>query len=325
MSKSHRFCGPERAVVAILVAGVLAAVPSLVIADFPLDECPLAEDAWVFCTAFEDGDFSVWDDWDGNPPPETVLLADPGPWAVDGNHVARLRAPEGRGGADLLKVLPSTYDVMYARWYVQWEPDFDFSAPGHGSGIYAGDRGELGKSGYRPDGTDRFGAGLEPFNANHRLVAYGYYRGMYQDCVDPEGSCWGDRFPCMLDEGQGYCTKPQHREGDNPPPVLESGRWYCIEMMFDAGTPSPDGSVTDGVLDFLIDGESYGPWDDLWLRTSPDLKLSILWLQLFHHGDHSVGGMLLDNVVVSTEPIGCRSDEVPAKRETWSGAKSSYR
>jgi hypothetical protein len=35
--------------------------------------------------------------------------------------------------------------------------------------------------------------------------------------------------------------------------------------------------------------------------------------------------MLLDNVVVSTAPIGCRTDEVPTEGKTWSGVKSTYR
>ncbi|MCP4573102.1 MAG: hypothetical protein GY838_12165 [bacterium] len=304
---------------------LMVAAPMTALADFPLDECPLGDENWVFCTAFEDGDFSVWDDYDGNPAPDNVLLEDPGPWNVAGNHVARLRVPAGRGGVDLIKVMPSTYDIMYARWYVQWEPGYDFSVLSHGGGIWAGDRNMLSRSGYRPDGTDRFGAGLEPYASNGRLNTYGYYRGMYQDCVDPEGLCWGDRFPCMLDEGQGYCTEPQHRDDATPPPVLESGRWYCIEMMFDAGTPSPDGSTADGVLNFWIDGVEQGPWDDLWLRTSADLKLSVLWLQLFHHDVHPVAGILLDNVVVSTAPIGCRADEVPADSQTWSGVKADYR
>ena len=54
-----------------------------------------------------------------------------------------------------------------------------------------------------------------------------------------------------------------------------------------------------------MDGLEIGPWDDLWFRTTEDLKISILWLSLFHHTDHSVEGIYLDNVVVSTSLIGC--------------------
>jgi hypothetical protein len=60
----------------------------------------------------------------------------------------------------------------------------------------------LGRSDYRPSGSDHAGTWLEP---NPRLGGrpnlYSYYRGMYQDCADPNGQCWGDNFPCMTDEG----------------------------------------------------------------------------------------------------------------------------
>jgi hypothetical protein len=270
----------------------------------PVNECEAMEPEWVFCSSFEEGDKSIWDDSDGNPDETNLLMEDPGPFGLDGNHVMRLRVPEGRGGADLVKVLPSSHDRAYARWYVMWEPDYDFSAPNHGGGLHAGSRDYLGRSDYQPDGDDWFGGWLEPDTDEHRLNVYSYYRGMYQDCVDPDGSCWGDHFPCMVDEGETFCEKPQHRETVLPP-VMETGRWYCLEIMMDGATPVTSDAEADGVLDWWIDGVEIGPWDDLWLRTTPDLKITILWLSLFHHGDHSVEGVMLDNVVVSTERIGC--------------------
>jgi hypothetical protein len=44
---------------------------------------------------------------------------------------------------------------------------------------------------------------------------------------------------------------------------------------------------------------SKGEWNVL------PLQLHILWLSLFHHASHSVEGIMLDNVVISTQPIGC--------------------
>jgi len=256
----------------------------------------------VFCSEFEEGDFSIWDDFDGNPSPWNLLVQDPGPVPTTGNHVARLRVPDGRGTTDLVKVLPARYDRLYARWYQQWEPGYDFSVAVHGGGLHAGDRGKLGHSGDRPAGDDWFSAWLEPWYGPLRL--YTYYRGMYQDCVNPAGSCWGDDFPCFRDEGQAYCTDPWHRETIMPP-TMQTGRWYCLEMMMDGGTPVTSGANADGQMNFWIDGTAYGPWNDLWFRTTPNLKLEILWLSLFHHDAHSVEGIMLDNVVVSTDPIGC--------------------
>jgi len=273
------------------------------------DECGSRPAAWVFCTGFEEGNKNLWDDYDGNPDATNLLMANPGPQNRAGNTVMRLRVPPGRGTADLIKVLPQSYDRLYARWYIQWEPGYDFREENHGGGLHAGDRGLLGRSNYRPTGADWFSAWLEPNMNLQKLNAYMYYRGMYQDCADPNGSCWGDSIPCMLDEGSAYCTKAQHRER-TAPPTLQSGRWYCVEMMLDGGTPTSTASGANGVLDFWIDGTEIGPWNDLWLRTTSNLKLSILWLNLFFHGDHPTAGVFYDDVVVSTQRIGC-SGAVP--------------
>jgi hypothetical protein len=122
---------------------------------------------------------------------------------------------------------------------------------------------------------------------------------MYQDCANPVGSCWGDSFPCTADDGKTYCKKPQHRDPPMPP-KLTTGKWYRMEMRFNMGTPSVDGSIRDGKIALWVDGVNYGQWDDLWLRTSKDVKISLLTLAIFHHdGTHSDEGVLIDDVVVS--------------------------
>jgi len=270
----------------------------------PLDECDLHEPDWVFCSGFEEGNKDIWDDYDGNPDETNLITEDPGPRGLSGNHVMRLRAPEGRGGADLVKVLPDTYDKLYVRWYIKYEDGFDFNARNHGGGLFGGARNDLGRSDYRPNGDDWFGAYMEYSTDEHRNQLYAYYRGMYMDCADPNGQCWGDVFPCTVDDGEVYCTNPAHRETVLPP-KLETGRWYCVELMVDAGHPSADGSDATGAFDFWIDGEEIGPWTNLWLRITPNLKLTILWISLFHHAEHSVEGVMYDNVVVSKSRIGC--------------------
>jgi len=268
----------------------------------PLDECKTMQKDWIFCSGFEEGDKSIWDDYDGNPDSTNLLMASPGPFALAGNHVMRLRAPPGRGGADLVKVLPGQHSRLYARWYVQWEPGFDFSAPNHGSGLHAGSRDLLGHSDDRPGGADWYTAWVEHRPSTSQLNLYSYYRGMYQDCADPSGSCWGDHFPCM--EGSTYCTNPAHLPKVTPP-VMQSGKWYCVELMLDGGTPVSSASQADGQLDLWVDGQELGPWTKLWMRTAASVQISILWLSLFHHAEHSVEGMMFDDVVVSTSRVGC--------------------
>jgi len=271
------------------------------------NECTQMRAEWIFCSGFEEGNKSIWDDYDGNPDATNLLLEDPGPLGQANNHVMRIRVPPGRGGADIVKVFPQSYDRLYARWYVKWEPGYDFSARNHGGGFHAGSRNLMGRSDFRPSGSDWFSSWIEPNPSTQygpALNAYTYYRGMYMDCSDPNGACWGDMFPCMLDDGSGYCTRPEHRESSTPTKLV-TDRWYCIEMTIDAGTPTPSQEGANGVLNFWVDGVSAGPWNNLWFRTTPQLKLTILSLGIFFHGEHSPEGIILDNVVVSTERIGC--------------------
>jgi hypothetical protein len=199
---------------------------------------------------------------------------------------------------------------LYARWYQQWEPGYDFTASNHGGGLHAGNRSYLGSSGTRPTGADWYTAWFEPLagswngqNLSGIPVFYTYYRGMYQQCGSA-GNCWGDSLPCLYDEGSGFCTKAADRERVMPP-RMQTGRWYCVEVMLDGGTPSSNGVGATGAQNYWIDNVEYGPFTNLWHRTTANLKVNILWLNLFFHGTHSVEGVLLDDVVVSTQRIGC--------------------
>jgi hypothetical protein len=263
----------------------------------------------LFCTGFEESNWrGQWDDYDGNPAGSNDLMSDPGPFNISGNHVMRLRSPAGaRGGADLVKVLTASYNRLYLRWYQKWETGYNFSAGCHNGGLHAGDRNFLGASDNRPTGSDWFSAWLEPCGEN-RMHFYAYYRGMYMDCVNPTGSCWGDHIPCML--SSNYCSNPKDNAPPLPlPPAPIANKWYCFEIMADAGTPTTDTSAIhpDGILNFWVDGVEYGPFEKLWLRTSANIKLGIVWLSLFNHdGTHSAEGIMVDDVVVSTQPIGVR-------------------
>lgn len=270
--------------------------------------------AGVFCSGFEEGNKSIWDDYDGNPDSTNLLMTDPGPCSKSVNKIMRFRVPPGRGGVDLVKVLPTTHDKLYARWYQKWEPGYNFSAENHGSGLHAGSRDLLGHSGTRPSGSDWYTSWFEPMSASGTLNArpqlYTYYPGMYQDCANPNDSCWGDRLPCIYDDGTNYCKKPEHRETVMPA-QLQSGRWYCVEMLLDGGTPTSSATGANGAQNLWIDGNQLGPWT-LWHRATSNLKVNILWLSLFHHAEHSVEGVMFDDVVVSTSRVGCHGASTSA-------------
>lgn len=255
----------------------------------------------IFQTGFEEGNKSIWDDWDGNPDTENKIISDSGPFNTTGNHVIRLFVPSGkRGGSDLVKVLPSQHDSLYLRWYIKYENGFNFNAPNHGGGLVAGDRNYLGQSDNRPNGNDFASATIEYNTSLHTFQIYAYYRGMYQDCSNPQGACWGDHFPCTSDDGKTYCKKPEDREPPLPP-VLTTNKWYCVDMKLKMGTASANGTIRNGEIALWVDGISYGKWNNLWMRTVNDLKITILWLSLFHHDEtHSAAGILIDDVTVST-------------------------
>jgi hypothetical protein len=282
----------------------------------PRSECSSPPTGTVFCEDFEGTNPKThFDDYDGNPDTENLVVTDNGPSGDPSNKEIRLRVPAGQGGvSDLLKVLPAAYDKLYARWYFKYEPGFNFSVGNHGGGLAAGNRSYVGRSGIRPNGDDYAGFYIQYQENTANPYAYSYYRGMYQDCSDPNGSCWGDSLPCVFDNGAFYCTKQQDRPSVTLP-TLVAGQWYCVEEMVDMGTPSADGQSANGRLTLWLDSNQLVDNQNLWLRTTASLKIQNIWMSLFFgDGTHSTVGELIDNLVVSTQRIGCGSAFPPAPR-----------
>jgi hypothetical protein len=271
------------------------------------NECASPPAGAIFCEDFEGANPKAnFNDYDGNTDSENQVVVETGPNGDSQNRAVRLRAPAGQsGGADLVKVLPSRHDRLFARWLFKYEPGFNFAALNHGGGLSAGDRNFIGQSGNKPAGNDFAGFYVQYQENTARPYAYSYYRGMYQDCRNAQGSCWGDSLPCVYDSGQGYCTKPQHRP-TVVLPTMKAGQWYCVEQMLDMGTPTTTGTGANGRLTLWLDGLQLGDFTDLWIRTTSNLQIQNFWLSLFHHdATHSTAGELVDNVVVSTQRIGC--------------------
>jgi hypothetical protein len=281
------------------------------------NECASPPPGTIFCEDFEGanpkGNFN---DYDGNPDSENQVITDAGAAGDAANKVIRFRVPAGQPGtSDLIKVLSSGHDKLFARWYLKYETGFDFSALNHGGGLAAGDRNYVGSSGNRPNGDDFAWFGVQYQENTAKPYVYSYYKGMYQDCP-AQGSCYGDSLPCVYDTGANYCTKPQHRP-TSPLPTFQAGKWYCVEEMIDMGTPTSTAASANGRLTFWLDAQLVGDFPGLWFRTTATLKLQSLWLSLFHHnGTHSTVGELIDNVVVSTQQIGCGTAQSPLPAPT---------
>jgi hypothetical protein len=283
----------------------------------PRNECANPPPGTIFCADFEgENPKRDFNDYDGNPDTENQVVTDSGPAGDAQNRVVRLRAPNGqRGGSDLIKVFSSGYDKLFVRWYLQYEPGFNFGAGNHGGGLAAGNRDYVGQSGNRPNGDDFAGFYIQYQENTAKPYAYSYYKGMYQDC-GAQGSCWGDSLPCVYDTGQSYCTKPQHRPS-TPLPAYQAGKWYCVEQMVEMGAPTTSGGAANGRMALWLDEQAIGDYQDLWIRTAATLKIQSLWLSLFHgDGTHSTVGELIDNVVVSTQRIGCGMGQQPLNPPT---------
>ena len=122
--------GYFRDVLTIIVATLL---PMLLFghasaASIPRNECANPPAGTVFCEDFEGANPKAdFDDYDGNPDTENQIITDSGPSGDPSNKLIRLRVPSGQSGtSDLFKVLPGSYDKLYARWYFKYETGFDF-------------------------------------------------------------------------------------------------------------------------------------------------------------------------------------------------------
>jgi hypothetical protein len=264
----------------------LPAGPGLA-AKYPGDRGIEKDPAVIYADGFESDVLRGWDDQDGNQPPKVRLVQDR-TVVHSGRQAVQLEAPPGKGaGADLVKMIAPGRDVVYARWYCRFAPDFDQGNLMHFVQL-AGlrERWQLGRSGEKPDGTDFFCTSLEPWRNWGRHPAPGAL-GFYTYCVDmkrdPSGPYYGNPFRPL-----------------DSPVLVDRGRWYCLEMM--AKVNHPDRA--DGEQAFWIDGQLKGRYPGIRWRTTEKLKINCLWMLLYIHDNGQPNRVWFDDVVIATEYIG---------------------
>ena len=148
------------------------------------------------------------------------------------------------------------------------------------------DRWQLGRSGQKPDGTDFFSTGLEPWRnwgRNPAPGAMGLYSYFVDMKPDPSAPYYGNPF------------RP-----DSPPVLIQRGRWYCMEMMVKANTPNQ----ADGEQAFWVDGQLKGHYTGIRWRTTDKLKINCLWVLLYIHKNKQVNRVWFDDIVVAKDYIG---------------------
>lgn len=183
--------------------------------------------------------------------------------------------------------------------------------------------GADGNAGCRPNGYRAAGTTLD-FNENHELFFYTYFPGM--NC-DAGGYCSGQYVQDICD---GCATKDMpcnngleccwgNLFSSDPPRVLPVGEWVCLEIMMRLNTPGEaDGEMAFWMNDELGHQETGMQWRDV-----PELQLNKAWLQHYIAGgdaDQS-NRVWFDDVVVSTERIGCSASEPPGSDESGPNAE----
>ncbi|MEO2006294.1 MAG: hypothetical protein ABGY41_19605, partial [Candidatus Poribacteria bacterium] len=184
------------------------------------------------------------------------------------------------------------HDVVYFRRYIRFAEDYDQGNLNHvGGSLYAvagSDRwAEMGKAGLRPNGDDRFGARLEPWRDWGRnappgaMMLYTYWMDMKPD---RSGPYYGNNL-----------MPPKDRQT-----VLERGRWYCLEHMIRANTPGQ----ADGEMAAWIDGTLYLHLTGFRWRTTADLRLKRVSLDVYVHSSEQTNTVWYDDIALSTGYVG---------------------
>jgi hypothetical protein len=220
------------------------------------------------------------------PEPASQGTLDPGPAAFEG-HSLRVKYPEGTfssGGGlqsltDFSKFPIAPQESLYLRYYLRFDPGFDFVKGGKLPGL-AGGKGNTG--GHKPSGTDGWSARVM-WRADGKIVQYVYH-------PDQPGE-YGEDF----DWNFGGC-----------PRFFVPGRWYCLETYVKMNTPGRK----DGVIVSWLDGDKALEVKGLRFRDVPSIRIDKLYFETFFGGGDPSWATprdqyaLFDNFVMAKNYIG---------------------
>ena len=229
-----------------------------------------------------------------------ATLLDDADLAHRGRHAARFvaEANDGReSDAGAIGWLSAEgHDTVYFRRWIRFAPDYDQGNLNHtGGGLAAiagrGKWDEMGKSGLRPNGDDRFTARFEPWRDWGRQPAPGYlfvYAYWMDMARDRDGNYWGN----MLGPGEDRRIVPAR------------GEWICIEHMVRSNTIGDDGPRADGELAAWVDGKLYLHYEGLRWRRDERVRIKRFSIGVYVHHATRDNEVLYDDVVVSTGYVG---------------------
>jgi hypothetical protein len=156
------------------------------------------------------------------------------------------------GGGQFYGTLDSgPVDALYLRYYVRFEPDFDFVKGGKLPGFYGGTQVS---GGHIPDGTDGFSTRFMWRTAGQGEV-YAYLPS-------------SDTFGTSLGRGDFSFT---------------SGKWQCLEQQVVLNTPG----ASNGAVRAWLDGKLVYQNDHLLYRTVATLRIEGVFFSTFFGGGDS--------------------------------------
>jgi hypothetical protein len=244
--------------------------------------------AVIFCEDFENGNFAKWQD--GYDPNRHTITTDPTN-VYQGSKGLQVLYPQGSDGGWLTRWFMPGYDDLYVRLYTKWESNWQNATNGGDKTVALyGNRIDnqwsgFGKAGIKPNGTDFFYTALTSLDwyiqpDPGEIMFYSYFPEMQQA---PDGMYWGNNF------------------FQNDPRIgIQPGQWYCLEFELKANTPG----LHDGYQKMWINDQFKGEVNNMRWRDTTDLRINAVQLT-FSGGGPKTEHRWIDNVVVSTQKIGC--------------------
>lgn len=204
---------------------------------------------------------------------------------LDGKAL-RVRIPKGGNlGCNLryqfAKRTGSEPEEIYFRYHLRFANDWDAEEQGGKLPGISGTYGRAGWGGRPVNGKDGWSARGSFGRRRDGETAVGFYT-YHVDMKGKYGSVW---------------------EWDR----LKNNRWYAIEQYLKLNTPGKN----DGVMRAWIDGKLAFEKTDVRFRDVSDLKIEMVWMNVYQGGTKPAASeehLYIDDVVISTQPIGPRTD-----------------
>ena len=258
----------------------------------------------LFFSGFESAPWSsVWAmAWGPEPPAQGNLVAGSG--ALSGSSL-RVKYPQGTIGSggglqfltDFSRFPTEPQESLYLRYYIRFEPGFDFVKGGKLPGLAGG---AANTGGHKPNGTDGWSARVM-WRGDGKIVQYVYH-------PDQPGD-YGEDF----DWNYGGC-----------PRFFKPGQWQCLETYVRMNSPGKK----DGVIRSWLDGEPALEVMNLRFRDTSSLKIDkMVFDTFFGGGDPSWATprdqfAFFDNFVMAKNYIG-PDQEAPRKTEAAASPPAS--